>query len=431
MSDNSTTDQPTIPPAGDADPRAASVPANSNHTYVTVTQVKGLKSLSPVELDAYIQSRALRCSMHVNGFRRRATELYTALIEMERRYNKQQGARSDLHELPAKTWTEYVESSGINPATYRKWKSRLNNSMRLLIAPDGTPTISSGAGVSRNPAPTVQTPVVTADDATVVDALSALANLGYKSADAKQAVDHALTADPALANDLSGLIRAALAKPSTVKATSVDDDPVEAALPALTHTVTPALTRRVSPSTPTPVVSTEEKDREQLCFLAKRLNSIGLALQQVLDKKAKWSKYPECAEVVTLGEKLANLVKLLSEPEPDPDPEPTPKPTTDDATLTAEEMAETKAWADKRKADNAAYRTTHTCHLCGKQFKRKYHSAKRHETTYKHDDESTCVVMDGKPTNIRLMAAAAELKAQQEREAAWQAEYVKEEGPAK
>jgi hypothetical protein len=29
------------------------------------------------------------------------------------------------------------------------------------------------------------------------------------------------------------------------------------------------------------------------------------------------------------------------------------------------------------------------------------------------------------------MAAAAELKAKQEREAAWQAEYEKEEGPAK
>jgi len=181
-----------------------------------------------------------------------------------------------------------------------------------------------------------------------------------------------------------------------------------------------------------PVVTREEKDREQLRYFVKRLNSISETLQQVLDKNAKWSKYPEYAEVVTLGEKLANLVKLLSEPDPEPEPtEPTPKPTTDDATLTVEEMAETKALADKRKADNAAFRTAHTCHLCGKQFKRKYHSAKRHETTYKHDDESTCVVRDGKPTNIRLMAAAAELKAKQEREAAWQAEYEKEEGPAK
>jgi hypothetical protein len=64
-------------------------------------------------------------------------------------------------------------------------------------------------------------------------------------------------------------------------------------------------------STPTPVVSTEEKDREQLCFLVKRLNSISLALQQVVDGKAKWSKYAEYAEVVSHGVKIADLVKLM------------------------------------------------------------------------------------------------------------------------
>jgi hypothetical protein len=199
------------------------------------------------------------------------------------------------------------------------------------------------------------------------------------------------------------------------------DDTTEVDIPVVSRSITPDVTPA------SPVVTTDEKNREQLSFLVKRLNSLSEALQQLVDGKAKWSAYAQYAEVVSLGEKLADLVKLLSEP----DPVPTPKPTTDDAALTAEEIAETKALADKRKADNAAYRTAHTCHLCGKQFKRKYHSAKRHETTYKHDDESTCVVRDGEPTNIRLMAASAALKARQECEAAWQAEYEKEEGSAK
>lgn len=308
-----TIDQPILPPAGDADSLTGVGPANSTQTSVTVTQVKGLKHLSAVELDAYIQSRALRCSKHVDGFRRRATELYIALIEMERRYNKQQGARSDLHELPAKTWTEYVESSGINPATYRKWKSRLNNSMRLLIAPDGTMTISSVASVSHKPAstPPVQVHEVTPDDTVVVDTLSALSNLGYKRAEAKQAVDHALTADPALANDLSGLIRAALGKPSAVKVTSSDGDSIDAPISALTHAATPVVTRRVSPSTSAPVVTREEKDREELGSLVGRLKSISIALQQVIDGKTKWSAYAEYAEVVSIGEKIAGQVKLL------------------------------------------------------------------------------------------------------------------------
>jgi hypothetical protein len=63
--------------------------------------------------------------------------------------------------------------------------------------------------------------------------------------------------------------------------------------------------------TPTPVVSTEEKDREQLCFLERRLDSISIALQQVVDGKAKWSKYAEYAEVVSLGGRIANIVKSL------------------------------------------------------------------------------------------------------------------------
>ena len=130
MSDNSNIDQPTTPPAGSADLLAGLGPATS--TSVTVTQVKKLADLTSAELDAYIKDRAVRCERHVAGFARRVSELYLALFEMEGRFNKQQGARTDLKELPAQTWTEYVEASGASPDAYRKWKSRMNDPMRLL-----------------------------------------------------------------------------------------------------------------------------------------------------------------------------------------------------------------------------------------------------------------------------------------------------------
>jgi len=283
---------------GDADSLVGLVPADPAQTCVTVTQVKGLKFLSAVELDAYIQSRALRCSKHVDGFRRRATELYIALIEMERRYNKQQGARSDLHELPAKTWTEYVESSGVNPATYRKWKSRLNNSMRLLIAPDGNMTVS--------PHP-VQAHVVTPEDSAVVDATSAMVNLGYKRADAKQAVEQALSTNGTLGNNLDGLLRAALVRPS--EAGSRD--------PAKPDTEPNTTTHSTTTITPTPKVTREEKDLEQLRYLAERSESLSKALRQVVNVSAKWSKYAEYAEyaeytrLMSAGKEIVGLVTLL------------------------------------------------------------------------------------------------------------------------
>jgi chemotaxis protein histidine kinase CheA len=64
--------------------------------------------------------------------------------------------------------------------------------------------------------------------------------------------------------------------------------------------------------TSTPVVTTEEKDRKQLRFLAHRLDSLSIALQQVVDKKAKLSRCKdEYADVVFRGEKIADLVKLM------------------------------------------------------------------------------------------------------------------------
>lgn len=76
-------------------------------------------------------------------------------------------------------------------------------------------------------------------------------------------------------------------------------------------------TSSVSPSVNTaspipiapPVVSYEERDREELRNIMKRLDSIHMALQQVLNNKTKWSKYPEFAKVVSRGKRIAKLVK--------------------------------------------------------------------------------------------------------------------------
>lgn len=68
-----------------------------------------------------------------------------------------------------------------------------------------------------------------------------------------------------------------------------------------------------------PIVSTSawlgatlpDKDREQLVYFVERLERISEALQQVADNNAKWSKFEEYKEVVSLGKKIAKLVELL------------------------------------------------------------------------------------------------------------------------
>lgn len=347
-----------------------------------------LKDMNDADLFIYNKAMGRAVRKNLRG-------LFLGLLEAETRFDKKPGQRTDLSADYPTTWAAYCKACGISADTFRAMKSRNNRQLADLMGQKYKPPTTPQAKFRAR--------------------LQALTNLKQ----AREELGKAATGGNEKAQRIINDYETEAGMPLTVWATSAavevedeDDDIIEG---EVIETETPEA----------PVVTREEKNREQLRYFVKRLNSISETLQQVVDAKAKWSKYDEYAEVVSLGEKLAGLVKLLSEPVPDPEPEPTeptPKPTTDDATLTAEEMAETKAWADKRKADNAAFRAAHTCHLCGKQFKRKYHSAKRHETTYKHDDESTCVVMDGKPTNIRLMAASAELKAKQEREAAWQAE---------
>ncbi len=66
-----------------------------------------------------------------------------------------------------------------------------------------------------------------------------------------------------------------------------------------------------NPPTHTPVVSHEERDREELRSYLKRLNSISIALQQVVNGKAKWTQYAEYDEVKSAGKKFAGLVNLM------------------------------------------------------------------------------------------------------------------------
>lgn len=76
---------------------------------------------------------------------------------------------------------------------------------------------------------------------------------------------------------------------------------------------TSSVTPSVNSASPIPiaptVVSYEERDREELRHLVTRLDSLSIALQQVFDGKAKWSKYAEYAQVVFLAEKIAKLVE--------------------------------------------------------------------------------------------------------------------------
>jgi len=68
-----------------------------------------------------------------------------------------------------------------------------------------------------------------------------------------------------------------------------------------------------------PIVSTSawlgatlpDKDREQLVYLVERLERISAAIQQVADNNAKWSKFEEYKEAVSLVKKIGKLGELL------------------------------------------------------------------------------------------------------------------------
>jgi hypothetical protein len=147
-------DSPVMPPAGSADPLPALLPATDT-TCVAATQVS-FRTMTCAQLFEFVKYRAIRVNAHVEGLRRRASELYPALLEVEARYNKQQGARADLHDLKAQGFHEFLYSVGVPPGTFRSWKSRVNTAIKQLgyvVDTDGSAESdgkgrSSGGGIS-------------------------------------------------------------------------------------------------------------------------------------------------------------------------------------------------------------------------------------------------------------------------------------------
>ena len=99
---------------------------------VAVTPETIYTSMATKQLDALIQLRFSQCSKLFEGFTRHADELYQALLEMESRFQKQERFRTDLKELKAQGWHQYLESRGVKPATFRKWKQR---KLQSLVGP--------------------------------------------------------------------------------------------------------------------------------------------------------------------------------------------------------------------------------------------------------------------------------------------------------
>lgn len=306
MSDNSTIDQPMVPPEGDADPRAALVPATA--TSVTVTHVKKLADLTSAELDAYIKDRASRCQRHVNGFARRVSELYLALFEMEARFNKQQGARTDLKELTAHTWTEYVQGSGASYDAYRQWKSRMNLATKQLGTVVEPNDRNNGMSGGRN---NTKSAAVTQAAKNLADAKAQLGKSAEDGSEQAKAIiaDYEKAHADAVAANNSVVVTASstLIKQDTSLSPSVSNEALSFESEPEPASPSPA----PASSTSTPVVTKDEQNRGQLIFLIKRLKSMGEALKQVVDSKANWSKYEEYAEVISEGQNIARLVKAL------------------------------------------------------------------------------------------------------------------------
>ena len=81
-------------------------------------------ALPTKRLDAFIKSHVSGCERLQGNLTRHSTELYCALQVMEGRYEKQERFRTDIKELKAPGWHQYLKSRGVEPSTYRKWKQR-------------------------------------------------------------------------------------------------------------------------------------------------------------------------------------------------------------------------------------------------------------------------------------------------------------------
>lgn len=113
------------------------IPAKSDVTVTAETKYAGM---SAVELDALIKTRFAQCTKLYAGLTRNSDDLYLALAEMETRFQKQERYRTDLKPLKSQGWHQYLESRGVRPATFRKWKNRrllsLTRPKAVKVVPD-------------------------------------------------------------------------------------------------------------------------------------------------------------------------------------------------------------------------------------------------------------------------------------------------------
>ena len=101
-------------------------------------------------------------------------------------------------------------------------------------------------------------------------------------------------------------------RPSEAASVEVEAEPTEQASSRdVSPSEAPTPESQPEPTSSAPVLSYEERDRKSLRDVVKRLHSISIAVRQIASKKAKWSQYPEYAEVVSRGVKIAESVRLL------------------------------------------------------------------------------------------------------------------------
>ncbi len=101
-------------------------------------------------------------------------------------------------------------------------------------------------------------------------------------------------------------------RPSEAASVEVEAEPTaQASSRDVSSSEAPAPESQPEPTSSAPVLSYEERDRKSLRDVVKRLHSISIAVQQVAHKKARWSTYPEYAEVVSRGVKIATALRLL------------------------------------------------------------------------------------------------------------------------
>jgi hypothetical protein len=196
-------------PVASALPAAAAlVPVEMVTTSVTSNaSADWYIKLTWAEVDAEVDKTSEQCYKSGTKFAEDVNRLYLVLSEAKRRFAKKPGARNDLYDFPAMGWEAYLQSKGVKPGTFRQWENR--TAVKLLLALVGAaPTTRS----TSSPKGTTLALISGGADNTVAnDVASALANLGYRRTDAKQAIVQALTSDSSLGNKFDGLLRRALA----------------------------------------------------------------------------------------------------------------------------------------------------------------------------------------------------------------------------